>query len=496
MPCDDIIDDIDKKYKELALNPDLVHIGYREWNNRTDIKTTTFNDFTNLIQTNDTITIDNIVYIKYIDIFLWHKSNKIDRMNGSGGTSSSQTWNKIKHRYTKHIKAAKSTIANDDDEKKDENEVKTHKITLNIIQNPAPLLGQSNTFRPRYRWSYRYHDPMPDMVENGFYEHTDVNGQKSKIKVEKTLKKSYKKSKLYHESRQFKFLTAKVLDSVYRIHENMEINIVNATSLDTVYRIHANKENKPYKKLCILNVDGENNGFSQHSTVAHSLSRFNYARSVNKSDIASKCLYTSTMVYSPNCIIYRDQNRDMMADYMKVSFITAHPVDFNEYMRLKKKIFNAPAMEKRLKELDAKLENSKCGGKKVKHVSKNKSDKQRQAENEEFMAQMAVMNERIEQIMRDRIRRMIEIAIYNGCDAVVFDAFGCNVNRGNDPMKIANIFSELMHSVYKNCFRSVTFAIKEREVYRYGHCRNDKKEEQMRKLKFKMFQEAFEQKMS
>merc|ERR1719410_965456 len=92
-----------------------------------------------LTQVNDTITVDNIVYIKYTDIFLWHKSNKIDRMNGSGDTSSSQTWDKIKHRYSKHIKADKRI--SDDDEKKDKNnkEGKKNKITLTIVQNPQPL---------------------------------------------------------------------------------------------------------------------------------------------------------------------------------------------------------------------------------------------------------------------------------------------------------------------------------------------------------------------
>jgi hypothetical protein len=117
MPCDDIISDIHRKYKELDINPNLITIGYREsqWDNRADMKTGTFDEFKALIRINDTISIDNIVFIKYDDIFLWHKGNRIDRMNGSGNTISSQTWNKIKHRYAKHIQTDNC------EEKKDEN---------------------------------------------------------------------------------------------------------------------------------------------------------------------------------------------------------------------------------------------------------------------------------------------------------------------------------------------------------------------------------------
>merc|ERR1711933_197332 len=112
----------------------------------------------------------------------------------------------------------------------------------------------------------------------------------------------------------------------------------------------ANKEHKPFKKLCILNVYGEKNGFIYNSTLSHSLSRCqnSYYVSSNRSDEASRYLYTSTMVYSPNCIIFRDLNEEMTANYLKTSFITAYPVNLSEYYRIKKKEFNAPVMEQRL----------------------------------------------------------------------------------------------------------------------------------------------------
>merc|ERR1712130_530109 len=405
----------------------------------------------------------------------------IDRMNGSGDTAKSQTWDKIKNRYSKYLKVEKQ----EDDEKKIENSVpKTNKITVNINENPSSLQGQQQRCR-YYRW---YNDRVPDMVENGFYEVSDKNGngQNIKIKVEKILKKSYKKTKLYHQAKSFKFLTPKILDSVYRNHENMEINIVNDTSLNCIYRLQANKENKSFKKLCILNVYGENNGFAKNSTLSHSLSRYDYNISDDQSDAASKYLYTSAMVYSPNCIIFRDLNEEMTANYFKVSFITAHAVNLSEYNRIKKKMFNAPEMEKRLKALDEKANNVKSG-KKFKHHNNNKSDKKRQAENEEFIAKLQEMEDVIDCIMRDRIRRMIEIAIFNG--------FGCNNDYGNDVKKIADIFAELMQSIYFNCFKSVNFAIKEPEDYYRRRYVNSKNEE-LKMYKFKIFQDAFRHKIA
>jgi len=111
------------------------------------------------------------------------------------------------------------------------------------------------------------------------------------------------------------------------------------------------------------------------------------------------------------------------------------------------------------------------------------------------MAKLQEMEGVIDAIMRDRIRRMIEIAIYNGCDAVIFDAFGCNADYGNDVQKVADIFAELIHGVYFNCFKSVNFAIPECGGYGmgYGNSSGNKKNEELMKYKFRIFQEAFEQ---
>jgi len=432
-------------------------------------------DFQRLLNDDDNITVDNVVYIKYIDLFLWHKLNKIDRMNGSGDTQKSETWNNIKNRYSQHLKQK-------DDEKKDS---KINKITVNINREPQPLQG-------RRKYDYYWNNTVSNMIENGFYEVMDKNGKRNKIKIEKILKKSYKKTKLYHEKTTFKFLTPTILDSVYRNYENMEINITNDTMLNIIYRLHANKD-KSFKKICILNVYGTENGFYRNSTLSHSLNRYNYDISTDETDEASEYLYSNTMVYSPHCILFNDVNGELTANYFKVSFLTAYAVNLSEYYRIKRKIFDAPQIEKRLKTLDDKLNNVK----KPKH-KKNKSEKKIQEENEVFIAELNEMKDVIEGIMRDRIRRMIEIAIYNGCDAVIFDAFGCNAGFGNDVKLIAEIFSSLIESVYFNCFKSVTFSILEDTNNRNQSKRKCKLKENAKSIisKFRIFQEAFQSKFA
>merc|ERR1719458_2016683 len=98
----------------------------------------------------------------------------------------------------------------------------------------------------------------------------------------------------------------------------------------------------------------------------------------------------------------------------------------------------------------------------MKNKNNNKSVKKTQEETEEYIAKLNEMKNIIDDIMKDRIRRMIEIAIYNGCDAVVFDAFGCD--NGHDVNEIAEIFAEFLRTVYYNCFKSVTFTVFDEEA--------------------------------
>jgi len=64
----------------------------------------------------------------------------------------------------------------------------------------------------------------------------------------------------------------------------------------------------------------------------------------------------------------------------------------------------------------------------------------------------------LNEILYDRIDRVLAIACENGCDALVLGAFGCGVFR-NDSFIVAEIFHKLLTEKYKTCFQEVQFAI-------------------------------------
>merc|ERR1719458_1099936 len=131
----------------------------------------------------------------------------------------------------------------------------------------------------------------------------------------------------------------------------------------------------------------------------------------------------------------------------------------------------------------------------MKNKNNNKSVKKTQQETEEYIAKLNEMKNIIDDIMKDRIRRMIEIAIYNGCDAIIFDAFGCDNNYGNDVQKIANIFAGFMQSVYYNCFKSVTFTILDRNAMNNRANRNNRQQNSKSMIStFRIFQDTFQDK--
>mmetsp|Transcript_8884 Transcript_8884/g.20659 ORF Transcript_8884/g.20659 Transcript_8884/m.20659 type:complete len:343 (-) Transcript_8884:82-1110(-) len=68
------------------------------------------------------------------------------------------------------------------------------------------------------------------------------------------------------------------------------------------------------------------------------------------------------------------------------------------------------------------------------------------------------MNDAISAAIRDRIERVLSLALLDGADALVLGAFGCGVFR-NDPREVAGVFQELLASKFANRFSRVTFAI-------------------------------------
>jgi len=132
-------------------------------------------------------------------------------------------------------------------------------------------------------------------------------------------------------------------------------------------------------------------------------------------------LYTNHMIYSPKVPVFRDDNDEILDEPFYTDIITAPAV--NAGVVRAKEPENMPLIEKTMKE---------------------------------------------------RIKYILSLAVYHGCDGVVLGAFGCGVFK-NDPEQVANSFAELIidhegnpHKFGK-LFENITFAVlnrsKEKSVF-------------------------------
>lgn len=119
----------------------------------------------------------------------------------------------------------------------------------------------------------------------------------------------------------------------------------------------------------------------------------------------STCLYTDTMIYSPQVPILKDETGSLLPQYVKASMLTSAAVNTGVVKR---------------KEPDN-------------------------------IAQILP-------IMRRRIRKVLAIAAEHQHKALVLGAWGCGVFQ-NDPAEIAQLFAEELNGDFKDQFEQVTFAI-------------------------------------
>jgi uncharacterized protein (TIGR02452 family) len=68
--------------------------------------------------------------------------------------------------------------------------------------------------------------------------------------------------------------------------------------------------------------------------------------------------------------------------------------------------------------------------------------------------------EYIEPVLRERAGKILALAAYKQCDALILGAWGCGAFR-NDPETVARIFSEylLPEGLYAGYFRRVVFSV-------------------------------------
>ncbi len=74
-------------------------------------------------------------------------------------------------------------------------------------------------------------------------------------------------------------------------------------------------------------------------------------------------------------------------------------------------------------------------------------------------------NIQIHEVMADRAKKVLAIAAFHRCEALILGAWGCGVFR-NDPQDVANIWRGLLteDTLFKNRFKRVVFAVLDGQV--------------------------------
>lgn len=197
---------------------------------------------------------------------------------------------------------------------------------------------------------------------------------------------------------------------------NTEFEIRNETSLMRAERMAKSQQ---FQKIGVLNFASAKNpggGFlngaqAQEESLARSSALYkslvkcpeyyDYHRS-HKS-----LLYSDRIIYSPSCPVFRTDDGTLLEEPYLVDFITSPAPNAGQILR------NHPQ--------DV---------------------------------------EKIPEVLRERGAKVLSLAAYNGCDALVLGAWGCGVFR-NDPSMVAQMFADYLLPGGQFCgrFKSVLFSV-------------------------------------
>ncbi len=192
--------------------------------------------------------------------------------------------------------------------------------------------------------------------------------------------------------------------------------VVKETTLEGCARLAASHQ---YRQIGVLNFASAKNpggGFlggarAQEESLARSSGLYFSLRACPEHYAFHRaqdtCLYSDRMIYSPACPVFRDDAGQWLVQPYVVDFITS-PAP------------NAGAI----------LQN--------------------EPENRQY----------IKPVLAERASKILALAAYQGCDALVLGAWGCGVFR-NDPRMVAAIFYDYLRpaGLYSNRFRHILFSV-------------------------------------
>ncbi|BAZ14810.1 hypothetical protein NIES4071_66620 [Calothrix sp. NIES-4071] len=197
---------------------------------------------------------------------------------------------------------------------------------------------------------------------------------------------------------------------------NTEFEVRNETTLMGAKRLARSQK---YQKIGVLNFASAKNpggGFikgaqAQEESLARSSglykSLFKYTEHYDYHRSNKSLLYTDRMIYSPDCPVFKDDEGTLDEQPYVVDFITSPASNAGE-------------------------------------VKKNQPEDV----------------DKIPEVLRVRGAKLLSLAAYNGCDALVLGAWGCGVFR-NEPAMVAQMFADLLltNNLFWGRFKHVVFSV-------------------------------------
>ncbi len=117
------------------------------------------------------------------------------------------------------------------------------------------------------------------------------------------------------------------------------------------------------------------------------------------------CIYTDTMIYSPEVVFFRNHSGALLESPVKCNIITAAAVNTGVV---------------------------------------------KQREPEQYL--------KVSQIMEQRIEKLLSLALHHNNEVLILGAWGCGVFQ-NDPVMIAELFRKQINGRFRNQFRKISFAV-------------------------------------
>ena len=240
-------------------------------------------------------------------------------------------------------------------------------------------------------------------------ENSYINNNGEKIEFKPWLNESVLKTELFtSEDLSYK------LEKIKKKNEyNTLIEITSEDSVSCILRL-SNESKKEAMCLNFASAKNPGGGFlngaiAQEESLALSSGLYESQLSVpqfyEKHKKMKSCIYTDSMIYSPNIPVFRNGDGELISKPKYVSFITSPAVNTGIVLR---------------------------------RESKSEED--------------------IKQLMAMRIKKLLALSLDKQHETLILGAWGCGVFQ-NDPKVIAELFYSELNGDFKNCFKHIVFAI-------------------------------------